>query len=95
MDEVDFEIGYQYTYQDLQSLTKTELSSLSIDIEADIKRLEHFLEIVNERIDSISTMNPAQTSILVCPHCNDTFGIHDDYEGVVTCPYCGLEVEQP
>lgn len=30
---------------------------------------------------------------LKCPHCGKAFGIHKEYIGIVTCPYCGEYVE--
>jgi len=32
---------------------------------------------------------------LQCPSCKGHFKVTDEYECVITCPYCGELVEQP
>jgi aspartate carbamoyltransferase regulatory subunit len=55
-----------------------------------------FLVIVTDE-DINNILNALGITKLKCPNpeCNNEFLVKSNYEGVVTCPYCGKLVEQP
>ena len=54
---------------------------------------EFLVEVTDEDFDEI--LNALSVAKLECPKCSQEFWIKGDYEGIITCPYCGELVEQP
>jgi aspartate carbamoyltransferase regulatory subunit len=56
---------------------------------------EFLVIVTSEDVDKI--LNALGITKLRCPNptCNHEFWVKGDYEGAITCPYCGELVEQP
>jgi ribosomal protein L37AE/L43A len=54
-------------------------------------------ELIKETIKKLKDLDSDKfyfiNAKLECPHCNHEFGIEREYNGVITCPYCGKYVE--